>query len=157
MTRVTLLVGMPGSGKSTWIKLHAGGRTVLANSPLRAHWRSVGRKFTDDDVRAEIRARLLKAIVMGRDVVIEAGLWRRQRRELVGVIHGEGAEAHVILFTNVDVAAVRNARRARPRPVPAEGWELPTSEELVAEGFDTVSVISEAGVMPTESEVVDGG
>jgi predicted kinase len=103
---LTVLCGLPGSGKSHWATEHAGSAVVLTGDSIRTG-ADPGRTF--DGMRAEC-SRLL---ALGRDVLIDAcSLTRRSRLEWLGIASTTRAQANLVLIdTHEDECASRNRTR----------------------------------------------
>ena len=85
MATLYLMVGLPGSGKTTLAKQLEAGRRALRLSPDEWMWRIVGdgydaaRREAVHAVQWEIAQR---ALTLGLDVILEFGFFRRAERDL---------------------------------------------------------------------------
>ncbi len=111
MATLTLLCGLPASGKSTYAqRLARAGAGVLTSDKIRTHNLEAPRVFAAiyGQARRELRA--------GRDVVIDACSLRPSARRQARWLAAEtGADiVLVVLCTPPDVCRTRNARRVQP-------------------------------------------
>jgi predicted kinase len=142
--RIVLLVGLPGSGKSTWAE---GKRGVLASDALRE-------LLADDPNNQNIHARVFRALrdllkhrlELKRPVtyVDATNLTPYERRPYIALADLFDCEIEAVFF-DVPVSQCIQRNRARGRVVPDEVIHK-MAERLVApkvtEGFSRVSVIS---------------
>jgi len=153
--RIVVLVGLPGSGKSTYLEqLGVVGlssdwiRQVLADD--------VSDQSIHDRVFETLRYLLRQRLAMGRPVTyIDAtNLTPQERRPYVAIGAAYGCEVEALFFdAPLAVCRDRNARRARVVPAEAlakmqERLEPPTT----AEGFARVTRISELVPPPNAAQ-----
>jgi predicted kinase len=144
--KVILLVGLPGSGKSTWAR--AQGYQVLSSDEMRL-------KLSGDETNQTIHGKVFGAmryllrlrLQLGQEVtVIDAtNLRRRDRKPFLKIAQQYGAEAEAVWFdVPVEVAEARNRKRARVVPegviaMLAQRLQAPTE----AEGFARIVRVGE--------------
>ncbi len=123
MGSLTVLIGPPGCGKSTWARAHGCG-TVLSSDAVRAElFGDVQAHVGDAETAAELDRRVLAAVAANADVVVENGDNPRRDGYLEAARAAE-VPAHAVVFDNGDEARRRNAGRehgsADPPMPPAE-------------------------------------
>lgn len=142
---LVVLVGISGSGKSTWADAHFGPRHIVSSDTLRA---VVG--AGDDDITASDDAfALLEQIVERRSsrrlttVIDTLGLDPKLRRKWVGLAHANAMACVAVAFpTPVGEARTRN--RIRDKTVPQRvlsgqaGQFREQHPRLADDGFDLV-------------------
>jgi putative nucleotidyltransferase with HDIG domain len=134
---VVLMAGLPGAGKSRWIRSHRPDWPVVSLDALRA---SMGRTMDDDQgaivQAAEARAR--EHLRARRSFVWDAtNLTRQRRAALVSLFAAYGARVRIV-YVEAPEAVLRAANAARPEAerVPArvidslvQRWEVPDATE----------------------------
>jgi predicted kinase len=158
---LVVMVGLPGSGKSTWAAENF--RHIV--SPDRIRLDELGLAFDragEKRVRSLARTRVREHLADGRVVCFDATSVTRKRRAVLGrMAEGAGVPAIAVwMRVPEEVAWERNLSRERPVPQAsfeqlAEAFQPPTT----AEGFDAVVVISPdgAGGGPGTETHIDGG
>ncbi|WP_250033166.1 AAA family ATPase [Paractinoplanes maris] len=136
--RMTVLSGLPGAGKDTWVAAHANGRPVISLDAIRTR---LGIKPTDGQraVAAATHDQAREHLRAGRDFVWNATNISRQHRELcIGL--GAAYQARVeIVALEVPPGTVRRQNASRSAPVPDAvidrligKWESPDLTEAHA-------------------------
>lgn len=137
MPEVVVMVGLPGCGKSTWVKSHLAGTHVV-----------VSRDFWPNDRRKELRQQraIGAALHAGLDVVVDdANPSPLQRASIVEVARRHGATVRAVYVdAPLEDCLARNAARPGRASVPVAGI-LATRRRLVPptreEGFDGVDTV----------------
>lgn len=142
--RVIVLVGLPGSGKSTYVEQL--GATALSSDAVR---RLLADDETDQTIHpqvfATLRYLLRRRLALGRPATYldATHLTRRERRPYIRLGRLLACRVEAVYF-DVPLEVCRERNRRRPRVVPddvlarmAERLVPPTVEE----GFDAVTVV----------------
>ena len=145
--RIVVLVGLPGSGNSTYLEQIRAG--ALSSDAIR-------RLLADDETDQTIHDRVFQTVryllrhrlALGRPVTyIDAtNLTPEERQPYIGIGRSHGCEIEAIFFdVPLEVCRERNARRRRV--VPGEAIEKMAARLVppsVSEGFDRVAVLTDA-------------
>ncbi len=141
--RIVVLAGLPGSGKSTWLKQTSG---VLSSDAVR---RLLADDETDQTIHSQvfqtIRYLLEQRLAIGRPVTyIDAtNLTPEERRPYIEIAQARGCDIEAVFFDMpLDVCLERNARRHRV--VPADALAKMAAKLVppsVEEGFGKVTVV----------------
>lgn len=132
---VTLLSGLPGAGKDTWVRDHGGGREVISLDALRD---ALDAEPTGDQGAVVIAAKeRARAMLRRREGFIwnATNLTRQRRSELVALCADYGARVRIV-YVESPWRELLSQNRARERRVPEavlEGmlsrWEVPDATE----------------------------
>lgn len=142
--RVYVLVGLPASGKSTW--LAARGATALSSDAMRLLLRD---NEADQTIHGQVFA-LLRRLLRTRlelgaaeSYVDATNLTKKERRQWIKIAEWYGAECVAVYF-DVPLAVCLQRNAARQRVVPVEAMErLATrlNPPELAEGFVSIQVV----------------
>lgn len=111
---LTVLVGAPGAGKSTWIKRNATGNEYIASSEMV-------RVNRDIDVAAymqQMRINGLKALKSGQEVIVDAtNTITHHRTYWLKCARIVGVKSRLVVF-NTNLNALLEAQKIRQFPAP---------------------------------------
>ena len=142
---LTVLVGLPGSGKSTWADENAGKAVIISTDQIR---KELNGDAADQSNGGQVwqlaynRARYW--LHLGFNVIFDATNYgRANRRHVLHELKDHAREVYAVFF-NTPKAECKRRNAARERVVPYEVIEgmadrltVPTEEE----GFDRVFII----------------
>lgn len=132
---VTLVCGLPGSGKDTWIAATMPRHPVVSLDAIRAELNVAP---TDDQGRVASLARQRARVHLraGADFVVNAtNVSRSMRSRWISLCRDYAAEVQIVVM-EADLATLRERNRRRDRPVPWPAiermiarWEYPSEVE----------------------------
>lgn len=144
--RLIVLVGLPGSGKSTWVARQRW--TALSSDHLRELLLDdATAQAANAEVFRHLRALVRSRLRLGRETtVIDAtNLTRKERRVWVRIARELGAEVEAVWF-DVPVEECKRRNLARSRVVPGEAIDrlaAKFSPPQLSEGFARVVAVRE--------------
>jgi predicted kinase len=114
---VTLLAGLPGAGKDTWLGAHNQGLPVISLDAIRAE-REVNPADDQGAVVSAAKERARELLRRRQPFAWNAtNLTRRMRDPLVDLFIGYGARVRIVYVdAPIDLALRRNRQRAAPVP-----------------------------------------
>lgn len=132
---VTVMAGLPGTGKSTWIERHAAGQPVVSLDELRGELR-IDPADSQGRVIAAARERAREHLRAKRPFVWDAtNISRELRTQIVTLFADYNARVRFV-YVEVPEATLRARNRARKKPVPDKvidrmvgRWTIPTPVE----------------------------
>lgn len=142
--RIVVLVGLPGSGKSTWLAKR--GLTALSSDAMRV---LLADDITDQTIHrrvfASLRYLLLQRIAIGRPVtyVDATHLTPKERRPYIEIARRYGCAAEALFF-GVAPEVCKQRNRSRDRVVPEEAIDRMVAKLVPpsrGEGFARITVI----------------
>ncbi len=142
--RLFVLVGLPGSGKSTWLEQN--GKPAISSDALRAQLTGDAANQSQNrlvfaNLRQQVQARLEAGCV--ETWIDSTALTPRERRVWIRLAEMQGCPVEAVFFdTPVEVCRARN--ESRERKVPAEAMERMGRRMVppaIDEGFEKVTVI----------------
>ncbi len=146
---ITLLCGLPASGKSTWVSKNRPGSVVLCPDDYRLIVTGQDYHGPSEDLiwsHVKITARVLAGL-QNKNVVIDATcITRWSRGQWISIANDIGVPIDCIVF-NVSLEDCRKRNRNRARVVPDHilermDFQFNTAKPSQAEGFSSVEEIS---------------
>ena len=151
---MVLMVGIPGCGKSTYVRERLAGHLRISRDELRGDPAEVGRlagryrKEVHPKNKKPKRVRRAEYIMVsdalrdGRDIVIDSTNTTRSKRELnIRIAREHGARVRAVFFTDHEAAMKRNEERTGKERVPGKSmlWILENLEPpSTGEGIDEI-------------------
>lgn len=148
MSNLYIMVGVPGSGKSTWAKAHKGNMTYVSRDEIRFSMVAEDEEYFAKEtvVFTEYCRRINEALSKGENVLADAThLNRVSRRKLLNNIKGYEELHAIVMMTDCAESISRNENRVGTRAfVPhsvirrmANQFEMPE----ISEGFKQILII----------------
>lgn len=154
MSKLILMVGIPGSGKSTYIKKHANEYdTIVSRDAIRFNLLKENEPYfsREDEVFKLFIYEIVNSLKMGRTVWVDATHINSKSREklLRSIEKYTTATSLEVIFVDVplSVALLQNSFREGRARVPEdaikrmyEQLEAPTYEEFANRGYETIAI-----------------
>lgn len=141
---LTILCGLPGSGKSTYAA-NKGDATVVSTDELRKFLTGRYEDVSEDELVFDLARRMVDYYLgKGREVIFDAtNVTRSRRREFLELARKHNQRARAVWF-DVDrtVAKVRNRLRAKPVPnYVIDHLAARFQKPQLNEGFDEILIV----------------
>jgi predicted kinase len=164
MTSVYVLIGLQGSGKSTWARANARrlNARLVASDEIRNELEAVGIPAADqgDRVFAVLAERVAQHLDAGRNVIVDATHIRRAWRQAVLALARERGARRVAVWFDLPLEAALTGNARKPgggwgdRPVPVE-VVTDLSREFEPPGDDEFDEVIRIGAAAWGSGVTD--
>ena len=169
MPTLTVLLGVPGAGKTTWTGANPQpGRVVCSTERLRIDRTLTARQGGVVRYLAGLRTRADRALRAGHDVLVDGCNTRKADRTMwLRIANNTNAQTHLVVF-DTPLPLALQAQKGRAHPVPDDKIRAYHSEYLAAvkairhEGWDRITYVRRTnnGETATSNEtsvrVVDG-
>lgn len=144
---VTILIGYPASGKTTYTKsVNDNDLVKLSSDDIREElYGDASDQTHNQEVFDELYSRMYDALSKGRDVLIDAtSICRRERYQALKIAKKFNADTKAIIFkTPIAVCIRRNDNRDRKVPDEVFDHMIKKFENpSIEEGFTDISVIN---------------
>lgn len=118
MARLFMTIGIPGTGKSTWIKRFLGKHIdIVSSDAIREGLGDVNDQSRNEEVFRIFHELIDSSLRNGYDCVADStALDIFARQKLYDIARRANAEVHIIFFRNVHQAYERNLSRERVVP-----------------------------------------
>jgi len=148
-----MLIGLPGSGKSTWAEQFAAGRSPLrlvstdrirahlyGDEAIQGHWLQIWQRVESQFAQGVAETRRAEADGILYDAT---NTRRRQRRDVLQTARAAGCTRLLAVWFDVPIAVCLQRNRQRSRQVPEEilhsmARQLASAPPHYDEGFDAV-------------------
>lgn len=117
MANLYILCGIPGCGKSTWAREVMPRVPVVSSDSIREEMGDVNDQTRNQSVFDQFHARVGYLLAAGSDVVADStALDTQARARLRTVARNHRADVHLVYFSNLTQAVMRNRKRDRQVP-----------------------------------------
>ena len=123
MAKITMLIGIPGSGKTTYAKKNLNGIYVSPDAIRKELYGDISIQGNPSEVFGLIESKIKEALNNGNNVVYDATNTTKFRSETIKEFRSYGASEinGVFLNTPFEICMERNlSRKDRSEPVPEE-------------------------------------
>lgn len=125
MGTLIILVGIPGSGKSTWARRQTDA-LIVSSDAIRKEFVADLRLAHGEDAPVDngeifdiFHERIRQGLIAGRTVIADAtNVTTRAQDNLYDIAHETGSEIELVVFTNTVLAIMRNRHRPAEQIVP---------------------------------------
>ena len=122
MVTVNFMIGIPGSGKSTYAKNNLSGEYISSDKIRKEMYGDISIQGDPEKVFAVVYKKVQAALSEGKDIIFDAtNINRYYRKEIMKNMRKWGAKSLIayVMCTPVDVCITRNnVRNDRSQPVP---------------------------------------
>lgn len=144
-----VLMGVPGSGKTTWAsRMFAGGADYVSSDHIRHELFGELVQDQNDLVFGLFHYRILRALQRGHTVVADStALDKTARLKLIDIADYAKASVQLVWFADWKEAVARNKERQGSKRVPADVMERMVNKHTLSElqvptePFDSVTII----------------
>lgn len=150
MSNLIMTVGIPGCGKSTYAETVYPTATVVSSDEIRKRLGDINDQSKNDQVFETFHREIANALAVHKDYVVADAthLTQRARKETRALANGSGNQVHVVMFTNVAQALMRNSTRDRVVPQEAmfrmlQNYERTLRDIQTEGGYNSVTSISD--------------
>lgn len=143
---LTFLIGLPGSGKSTWAETHKNELNAVIHSSdsIRAEFGNINDQSKNNEVFQILFKRVKEDLLNGKNVILDAtNLRRKNRLHFMKQIQNVPCEIICMLFATPYEICLKNNKN-RERKVPGKvitrmlkNFNIPCKQE----GFDDIQIV----------------